>query len=65
MTVAELIGELKKLDQSFEVGLLTANAYARPPSIERIDPCAWVTNSNRGFRDVTRAYLLRPEKEII
>ncbi len=68
MTVSELIRELGKLPADFEIAVFTANAHARPPSIVRVNQFAWTNQGDvprAGLHDPSRAYLLRPEQEIV
>jgi len=66
MTVGELIRELQKLPADFEIGILTATGFARPPSIICINEWAWRHgNSGHGFRNLARSYLIRPAVEIV
>ena len=64
MKVRELIAELKRLPPDAEIGMLTAAAHARPPQAFRVDADAGWRNQS-GFDNPERAYLLRPQNEII
>lgn len=66
MTVADLIRKLQKLPGDYEVGIFTATAHARPVEICLVDEWAWNNGRNKGgFKHPARAFLLRPEKEIV
>ena len=68
MKVREFIEYLKKLNPDYEIGVLAASAYARPPVVETVNPFAWISSTSReraGFQDVKRAYIIRPEQDIL
>jgi hypothetical protein len=67
MTVNELKKMIDKLPSDFEIAMLTANAVARPIEIEPVNRFAFEISPGKcgGFRDASRAFLLRPAKEIM
>lgn len=64
MKVADLIEALRQLPADYEIAMLATSAMPRPPVVVLADPSAFRPNRG-GFENPSRAYLLRPEEEII
>lgn len=68
MTIGALVAQLRKLDQTAEVALISASGMARPPTIERVCEGAWSMydkTARFGLSKPDNAYLIRPAQEII
>lgn len=68
MKVGEFIKALQKLPADYEIAVLSHTAHARPPVIQRVNTWAWSNGprySTGGLLTPSRAFLVRPEREVI
>jgi hypothetical protein len=68
MKVGEFIKALQQLPADYEIAVLSHTAHARPPVVQRVNTWAWSNgprNCTGGLQTPSRAFLVRPAREII